>query len=70
MHKVGPPHPQTPSHRSKTVPVFNEKNLRLSRPVQFKPMLFKDYLYSEVTVMADTWHYDLSKSIEFYNTEN
>lgn len=40
MHAVGPPHPQTPNLRLKIViQILIEKNLPISRPVQFKPVL-------------------------------
>lgn len=46
MHTIGPLHPQTPNCGWKTAQVFIEKNLHISRPAEFKPMLFKGHCKS------------------------
>lgn len=45
LHTVSLPHPQTPNHRSKTLQVFIETNVRICGPVQFKLMMFEGQLY-------------------------
>lgn len=61
MCTVSPLYPPTPHHRQKTVQVFDEKNLPVSGPAQFKPGLFKcRFLGVEVcmwfgSVIISTW---------------
>lgn len=54
MHTVSPPCPQIPSHGCKILFLIGgwlncgcEKNLHLSGPLQFKPVIFKGQLYTK-----------------------
>lgn len=58
MHPVSPLQPQSSNHGSKTVQVFNEKkNLCISGPTQFKPMLLYSVLFclSSLCRIPITW---------------
>lgn len=48
MHIIRPLHPQTLNHWWKTVQVFIEKNPCISKPMPFKPTLFKSQLYIHI----------------------